>query len=229
MTNSGMDKTVLNSGIRLLVFDWDGTIEDSAGPIIRSIEDTLRAAGREPPSQEKIKSVIGLNFRSGLARLFPEEDLDQLASDCLKVASLTSGRGTNLFPGVSATLSTLTTMGYWLTVATGKSRGGLDAALSDSGLATMFLSTRTADDARSKPDPQMLNSLLDEFGVLPEEALMIGDTTFDLEMARNAGVGSIAVTCGTHTRDQLDNTGIAAHVVPTINDLLVILKELRDV
>lgn len=191
---------------RLLVFDWDGTLMDSVGTIVACTQAVIRELGLRELPEEKIRGTIGLGLRETIDFLVPGCD-DALYETIIEAYRrhwyLTFRDTPVLFAGVEAMLRGLAEEGYLLAVATGKSRRGLDFSLRQTGLADLFHSTRTADEAFSKPHPQMLLDILNDLGVRPAEALMIGDTTFDLEMARNAGTGGIGVCTGSHCREDL--------------------------
>jgi phosphoglycolate phosphatase len=196
--------------LRLLVFDWDGTLMDSVGSIVACTQQALADLGWGPVADQSIRTTIGLGLREALAGLMPE------ATDACYERLLERYRhhwhGGHrdqpfLFPGVPAMLAELKESGFLLAVATGKSRRGLDYALAQSDLSGFFDATRTADEAFSKPHPQMLLDILEELGARPGEAVMVGDTTYDLEMARNGGTASIGVCSGSHSRDELLGSG----------------------
>ena len=186
----------------LIVFDWDGTLMDSAARIVNCMTAALRGAGCvPPPPPEEVRQVIGLGLDEALAALWPEADRAQrqAAIDDYRRRFLgDEPTPMPLFPGARATLDALRAHGFLLAVATGKSRRGLELALARTGLGDRFQATRCADETRSKPHPQMLLEILAALGVAPRAALMVGDTVFDLEMARNAGVPALAVGYGVH-------------------------------
>jgi phosphoglycolate phosphatase len=191
---------------RLLVFDWDGTVMDSAGRIVASLRAAFTDLGLTPPDPADCRDVIGLGLEQAMTRLAPDvagarqvELIRRYRHHYLDA----NDTPTPLFPGAGEALAALHEAGYWLAVATGKSRRGLDEALAQSGLGGWFHATRCADETFSKPHPQMLLELLEEFGIDAAEGLMIGDTEYDLLMARNAGVASVAVSCGAHAPERL--------------------------
>lgn len=184
----------------LVVFDWDGTLLDSTGAIVRSIQAASRDIGVAPPSDERARYVIGMGLREALQYAVPdlvESRYDALV-DAYRRHYLSGDHELTLFDGVEALLAELQAEHRWLAVATGKSRLGLDRALGHSGLGRYFDATRTADETRSKPHPQMLQELIDHFAVNPERTLMIGDTTHDMLLAKNAGAHALAITHGAH-------------------------------
>jgi phosphoglycolate phosphatase len=191
---------------RLLVFDWDGTLMDSVGTIVACTQEVIRDLELGEPPEEKIRGTIGLGLRESIDSIVPGCD-DALFARIIEAYRHHWHRTFRdlplLFGGVAEMLRGFAEEGYLLAVATGKSRRGLEFALAQTGLGGLFHSTRTVDEAFSKPHPQMLLDILDDLGVQPAEAVMIGDTTFDLEMARNAGTGAIGVCSGSHCREEL--------------------------
>jgi phosphoglycolate phosphatase len=192
---------------QLLVFDWDGTLMDSIATIVACTQAALRDLGLGEVEPKTIRGTVGLGLRETIEVLHPGCD------DALFGRIIESYRehwlGTFrdrplLFPGVEETLARLAGAGYLLGVATGKSRRGLDYALETCNLGGLFHATRTADEAYSKPHPQMLLDVLEDVGVAPADAVMIGDTTYDLEMARNARTAGIGVLSGSHGRQDLE-------------------------
>lgn len=189
----------------LVVFDWDGTLLDSAGAIVRSIVAACRDLGLPEPPEERARYVIGLGLGDALRHAVPElpEQAYPQMVERYRHHYLSSDHTLTLFPGVTETIAWLAAQDRLLAVATGKSRAGLTRALASSGLGRYFHSTRCADECFSKPHPAMLEEIMDELGVTPERTLMIGDTTHDLQMAQNAGVAGLAVTFGAHPAEVL--------------------------
>lgn len=193
---------------RLLVFDWDGTLMDSIGPIVACTQTTIRELGLGELPERTIRGTIGLGLRETIDILSPGcgEDLYGEILDCYRKHWVATYRDMPpLFAGVEGMLRDLAADGYLLAVATGKSRRGLEYALEQTGLREVFHATRTVDEAFSKPHPQMLLDILDDLGVPAREAVMIGDTTYDLEMARSARTPSIGVCTGSHSREELES------------------------
>jgi len=191
---------------RLLVFDWDGTLMDSIGPIVACAHAMMADLGLGPVADDAIRATIGLGLRETMNALKPgyDEALFARMLDSYREHWHTTYRDQPvLFPGIEATLDRLGTAGYLLAVATGKSRRGLDHALAQTGLGDRFLSTRTVDEALSKPHPKMLLDILEELGVAAHAAAMIGDTTHDLQMAKSAGTAAIAVCSGSQGKSEL--------------------------
>ena len=184
----------------LVVFDWDGTLFDSTALIVQSIQAACRDLGLPVPDDERASWVIGLSLHGAMAHAVPEITKEQIPQmvERYRFHYLERQHALTLFPGVLEMLHALKRRHHWLAVATGKSRVGLDDALHSVELKGLFDGTRTADETRSKPDPQMLNELMRQFGVEPQRTLMIGDTTHDLQLAANAGAPSLAVAYGAH-------------------------------
>jgi phosphoglycolate phosphatase len=189
----------------LLVFDWDGTIVDSAQHIVDSIQAACQDLGLAVPSADDARHIIGLGMHDALSYLLPglpASDYPRLA-ERYRCHYLSGDHTVQLFGGVRAGIERLRAAGFLLGVATGKSRRGLERALDDSGLRPYFHASRCADEGFSKPHPEMLQFLMDALGVRPERTLMIGDTSHDLEMARAASVAALAVAYGAHPHDKL--------------------------
>ncbi len=190
----------MTGGYRMLVFDWDGTIMDSTSLIADCIRHAARASGLPEPGETEAKSVIGLGALDSIARLFPGIDAERAQSFGAHYRShfLARDHESPLYEGMREMLASLDRPERILAVATGKSRRGLDRALGYSGLAGRFHFTRCADEGFPKPHPDMLERLMQFAGVERGEVLMIGDTTHDLDLARNAGVDAVAVAYGAH-------------------------------
>lgn len=189
----------------LLVFDWDGTLMDSAGAIIASIQASCSDLGLPVPERERASHVIGLGLKDALSYVAPElppSDYGRLA-ERYRHHYLARDPDIELFPGMREMLADLKRNGHLLAVATGKTRVGLDRVLAATQLKPFFDSSRCADETHSKPHPAMLQELMRELLIEPEATLMIGDTAHDLQMAVNAGVPALAVSYGAHPRDNL--------------------------
>jgi len=191
---------------KLIVFDWDGTLMDSEARIVACIQSAFAEIGQPPPSREASRDIIGLGLEEAMATLWPEggalqrrKVIDYYRHHFLEANETPS----DLFPGAQHVLDWLGARGYLLGVATGKSRRGLDLVLDRTGLRDRFHATRCADEAFSKPHPEMLLQLMDELGVNPTDTLMVGDTEYDMELARNAGTSALAVCHGVHGRERL--------------------------
>jgi phosphoglycolate phosphatase len=187
----------------LVVFDWDGTLFDSTALIVRCIQHACRDVGSTVPSGTDAAYVIGLGLVDALRHVapdLPESRYPELGNR-YRHHYFASQHELTLFPGTLDMLHALKARHHWLAVATGKGRRGLDDALAHSQLKGIFDGTRTADETASKPHPLMLLELMREFGADPERTLMIGDTTHDLQLARNAGTPSVAVSFGAHDHE----------------------------
>lgn len=184
----------------LIAFDWDGTLFDSTAIIARSIQAAVRDVGGAVPSDRLAKHVIGLGLNQALAMAAPDVAPERYRELGERYRQHYMARQDELFlfAGILDLLAELRQRGHLLAVATGKSRRGLDAVLRSSNLDQTFAATRTADETAGKPDPRMLLELMDELGVPPQRALMVGDTSHDLQMARNAGCTGVAVSYGAH-------------------------------
>lgn len=189
----------------LIVFDWDGTLMNSTAVIAGSIQAACRDLGLTVPADEAARHVIGLGLEQALRHAVPDapESMYGPLVERYRHHFLAQDRAIPLFEGARETLAELHGTGYWLAVATGKSRLGLDRVLEATGLEKYFHATRTADQTFSKPHPAMLLELMDELAVTAERTLMIGDTTHDMQMAQNAQVDAVAVGYGAHPPEQL--------------------------
>jgi phosphoglycolate phosphatase len=204
----------------LVVFDWDGTLFDSTALIVRCIQNACRDVGAPTPSEADAAYVIGLGLQDALRHVapgLPESRYPELGAR-YRHHYFASQHELSLFAGTLEMLQALKARHHGLAVATGKSRRGLDEALAHSQLKGLFDATRTADETASKPDPLMLLELMSELGVDPARTLMIGDTTHDLQLARNAGTAAVAVTFGAHEHAAFADFG-TLHVAHSTHDL----------
>jgi len=195
-----------DAALELLVFDWDGTLMDSVGSIVGCTQAVIAELGLGEADETTIRGTVGLGLRETVDTLVPgcDDALYDVVRECYRRHWVATFRDRPLlFPGVGDMLGDLAQAGYLLAVATGKSRRGLEHAFDQSGLRGHFHASRTADEALSKPDPQMLLDILDQLGVRPRAALMIGDSVYDLRMAANAGAHGVAVLSGAHGREEL--------------------------
>ncbi len=189
----------------LLIFDWDGTLMDSAGHIVESIQNACIDLEIPAPSDRECRQIIGLGLVQALQTLLPNlpgSDYPRL-SERYRHHYLGRDAEIPLFDGVSAGIRELRQAGYVLAVATGKSQLGLQRALHYHDLAGYFSATRCADQTYSKPHPAMVLEILDGLLVAPDRALVIGDTSHDMLMAQNAGVDRLAVAYGAHEHEDL--------------------------
>ena len=203
----------MNRQFDLIVFDWDGTLMDSEAKIVRCMQAAAVDVGIPDPGTAAIRDIIGLGLNEAMQVLFPEqapvrraELVERYRRHFLEL----DATDMPLFPGVPQGLTQLTQQGYLLAIATGKARRGLNRVLDDTGMRHLFVSSRCADEAFSKPHPQMLEDILDETGVDAGRALMVGDTVYDMEMARSANVAGLAVSYGVHARERLLGCGALA-------------------
>ena len=189
---------------RLIVFDWDGTIIDSASTIAECIRKSARDMKLPVPTVEQASHVIGLGLHDSLRLAVPELQAHQVPEFVAHYRRhfLAGEDSMALFPGMEELLSEVSTS-HALAIATGKSRRGLDRALAATGVGRYFSASRCADETNPKPHPAMLLELMEELGFSKNQLLMIGDTSHDLEMARAAEVDSLAVTYGAHPEDGL--------------------------
>lgn len=190
----------------LVIFDWDGTLRDSISSIVACTQATLAELGVDQPEASVIRGAIGLGLRDMVDRFAPGSDEDLYGRIVDVYRRLWFGKyryEPEMFPGTQEVLQELADGGYLMAVATAKSRQGLDEDLAESGLGHFFHATRTADEADSKPHPQMILDILGELGVAPEDSLVVGDTTHDMWMAHNAGSAAAAVLTGSHDRAEL--------------------------
>jgi phosphoglycolate phosphatase len=197
----------------LLVFDWDGTLMDSTGMIATSIQRAFTDVGLPEPTAKDARFVIGYGLNEAMQYLAPDLSAEQIRQivDAYRVHFLAKDYELQLYAGVEECLPRLRDAGFRLAVATGKSRAGLDRVLAATGLAPFFDVTRTADEAFSKPHPAMLEYILEMTDVAASRAVMIGDTTHDLQLAINAGTASLALSYGAHPLKDLLPLNPLAH------------------
>ena len=191
---------------KLLIFDWDGTLADSIGRIVTAMQGAARRAGRAERDARAVKGIIGLGLPEAILTLYPDMTPEQVVAFRQHYADLyiaMDAEPSPLFAGVRESLEAFRAQGYLLAVATGKARRGLDRVLKAHGWESFFDITRAADETASKPDPLMLNQILAHCDVGPGQALMVGDASFDLLMARNAGIDSVAVGYGAQPMERL--------------------------
>lgn len=191
----------------LVIFDWDGTLLNSLAKISHCMQLAAADAGLARRDEADIRGIIGLGLQEALTTLYP--DVPQAPLDLLRERYshhflIEDRQPCELYPGVQDTLETLKSDGHHIAVATGKSRRGLDRVLGNLGWENYFHATRCADESASKPDPLMLSQLLDELAFPVEEALMVGDTEFDLAMAAQLGMRRVGVSYGAHPQQRLE-------------------------
>lgn len=191
---------------QLLIFDWDGTLMDSAQHITHCMRAAILEIGAEPRTDEQIRNIIGLGLEEAVLGLYKGADerfIQQVAEVFREHFLFKDKTPSPLFEGVGDVLETLRSTGYQLAIATGKSRRGLDKVLSDTDLNGFFPVTRCADETFSKPHPQMLDEVLMDYNLSPHHALMIGDSVYDLQMANNIKMDALAVSYGVHDLSRL--------------------------
>ncbi|MCD6026345.1 MAG: family hydrolase [Solimicrobium sp.] len=204
----------------LIVFDWDGTLMDSTATIAKCMQEAARDVGLPVPSDHIASYVIGLGLAEAMQHAMPDLDPKHYPKlvERYRYHFLKQDGELVLFEGVREMLTELSESGYFLAVATGKSRVGLNRALDSSRLMSVFDATRCADETFSKPNPAMLFELTRELGQDVKRTVMIGDTTHDLLMANNAGVDAIAVNYGAHSGATLQELN-PIYVANTVSNL----------
>lgn len=218
---------------RLVIFDVDGTLVDSQADILAAMTAAYASENLTPPSRAAILSIVGLSLPQAFARLMPDSDaaLQTRLSDAYKHAygdnrAQTGVAGSPLFPGARAALDTLAaTKGTVLAVATGKSKRGLDNLIVAHGLTGLFQSLQVADNHPSKPHPSMILQVLRETGLPAERAVMIGDTTYDIDMGHAANVATIGVAWGYHATESLR----ADRIIHSFAELPTAIDDVLDV
>jgi phosphoglycolate phosphatase len=215
----------------LVVFDCDGTLVDAQAGIIQGVREAFAAAGLPPPAADAIRRGVGLSLELAMARLLPEADPDlirrlaELYREAFVALRERPEHREPLYPGAMAALDWLRDRGVVLGVATGKGRRGLRRSLERHGLIEYFTALQTADDAASKPAPDMLLNVMAETGIGRARTIMVGDTSFDMLMAGAARVAAIGVAWGYHAPDELEAAGAArvldqfAEIPPVVADL----------
>lgn len=210
----------------LIVFDWDGTLYDSSAYIVNSVQDAARDVGLIVPEAESIRNLIGLSSKESVKYLFPNITAMEMANltQSYKKQLSSSSRKPTLFEGSEQVICDLVDKGHTLSIATGKGREGLNNDLQDLQLAEYFTVTRCADECFSKPHPQMLLEILEQTQFKPEQALVVGDTEYDMELAKNVGSDALAVAYGVHHLSRLGGE----HVIGELHDIRDIHKFLQD-
>ena len=211
--------------IRLVVFDCDGTLVDSQHMIAAAMGAGFAALGFEAPGAEAVRRIVGLSLPDAMATLRPEGDeaewkaLAGAYREAFFELRTQPDHHEPMYPGAAEAVEALDAAGYLLGVATGKSRRGLEAVLERVGLIDRFVTLKTADDAPGKPHPAMLEHAMAEAGVTAAETVLVGDTSFDMEMAVNANAHAIGVSWGYHPADELTAAG-ARCVVESFAELV---------
>ncbi|HLF59103.1 MAG TPA: HAD-IA family hydrolase [Alphaproteobacteria bacterium] len=220
------------SANRLVVFDCDGTLVDGQHAIIAAMRDAFRTQRLAEPSGAVVRRVVGLPLFDAVARLAPDADTALVAAlaraykESFLCRREEPGHDEPLFPGVIEALDDLVGKSFLLGIATGKSRNGLTATLERHGLSKRFAVLKTSDDGPGKPSPDMLICAMSDMGAEPGSTVMIGDTVFDVEMARSARVAAIGVGWGYHESAELEAAGAAAvangfGVVPALVERMI--------
>lgn len=199
--------------LRLALFDCDGTLVDSQHAIVDSMAEAWHAHGLGEPDPHAVRRVVGLSLVPAVAALLPDLEPERHAAVAESYKNAFAARRQRgaveepLFSGIAQTLDALEAAGVLLGVATGKSQRGLRAVLERHGLTHRFVTLQTADTGPGKPHPDMVHRALAETGVDPAATVMIGDTTYDILMARNACVASVGVSWGYHEVPELVAAG----------------------
>lgn len=203
MTNK--NTRLVPDSVRLIIFDWDGTLMDSETQIVQAMNGAIGDMELEKRTADQCRNIIGLGLKEAIDTLYPGRGVafrDQFV-ERYRHHWFSIAHTSELFPGASETLHLLKESGFLLAVATGKGRAGLDKVLASTGLEDIFSATRCSDETQSKPHPQMVSEILDELDIEPHQAIMVGDTEYDLLMAINAGINPVAVSYGVHERERL--------------------------
>jgi phosphoglycolate phosphatase len=201
---------MMKKGYELLIFDWDGTLADSIGRIVEAMNAAAERAGEAQSSDDAVKGIIGLALSEAIHALYPHlvpAQVERFRQHYADIYMALDQQPSPLFEGVLESLDAFRAQGYRLAVATGKARRGLDRVLKANGWERFFDITRAADETRGKPHPLMLEEILSYCGVAPARALMVGDSAFDLQMASNAGMHSVAVGYGAMSLQALAEFG----------------------
>jgi phosphoglycolate phosphatase len=211
--------------MKLIIFDCDGTIVDSQAGIVLSMDHAFTSMKLKPPTRAQTLSVVGLSLPEAFSALAPDldydirQDLAERYKSAFRELNHDPSETEILFPEAKRIIAELAAReATVLGVATGKSKRGVDRLFDREDWHTSFATIQTADDHPSKPHPSMIHRAMQETGAEPHQTVMIGDTTYDVEMARNAGVGAIGVTWGYHRRDELEDAG--AHAIISAYDVL---------
>jgi phosphoglycolate phosphatase len=195
-----------NKKIDLIIFDWDGTLVDSIGWIVQCMQQAAAANGLAVPTEAAVRNVIGLSIERALQALFielDEKDREHFIKSYSQLFFAREISPEDVFEGVPDMLEQFKLQGFLLAVATGKRSTGLAKAMKGTGLESYFDATCGADQAVSKPDPLMIHRITEQLQVDKERTIMVGDSIHDLQMAENAHIDAVAVSCGAHSAEQL--------------------------
>lgn len=212
----------MNKELKLVIFDWDGTVMDSVMKIVDSMQCAAEREGLNVPSEQAVKDIIGLSLAPALKQLFGEltqQQVDDMAQFYKEAYLALDKNPSPLFNGIVDVFESLRERNIKIAVATGKSRVGLDRLIKQTGLGHFFCDSMTADEAESKPHPQMIDEIVNRQGVDKSQIVMVGDSLLDLTMASNAGVRSVGVSYGAHDKTRLLAAKPLA-VVDEANELL---------
>lgn len=210
---------------RLVIFDWDGTLMDSTGRIVDCMRRAAVDLALPSLTPEAVRHIIGLGLPEAIRTLYPDIDDAGVSAMRARYAEhfvAAEVEPSRFYPGVESTLARIRDESLLMAVATGKSRKGLDRVWRGTGAGHWFHASRCADESGSKPDPAMVVELLEELKVEPHEAVLVGDTTFDLDMARAAGVDAVGVGYGAHPPEKLRATSPLA-ILDAVHELLPLL------
>jgi len=219
---------------KLIIFDWDGTLMDSQARIVSCLRFSQEKMNLKEKNETELKNIIGLGLNEAIQTLYPDlnDEKVETFAEAYRQCYLNAGhKPLNLFDQVEDLLAQLKQTGVMLAIATGKARRGLEHALNDVGLKSFFHASRCADETLSKPHPQMLEELLDEFALLPQDAIMVGDTEYDLVMAKSINMDAIAVSYGVHDKERLlscQPLACMANVEELASYLKVVAKNYMD-
>ena len=195
----------MKTRLELIIFDWDGTLSDSVGLITDLMIQSFLLHNVSPPSRMEVADILGIKLSEAFKILLKEKD--QNASELIFNSYIElynqSSNKVKLFDGVELGIKELHRHGYKIAIATGGGRNYLDSCLAQTSIKDFINVTKTSDDCFSKPHPQMCNEILNELIIEPEKSIVIGDSIHDLQMAKNAGISSLAVTYGAHKQDSL--------------------------
>lgn len=222
-----INRSIKGRGYRIIIFDWDGTLVDSTARIVDAMQLASAHVGMPRLSDYSIQQIIGLGLPEALKRLWPEITVEQsqlMRTNYSANFSFHSKVHVDFFSGAHDFFAQLQGLGYVLAVATGKTRKGLDEMLDGMNVRDIFAITRCADETTSKPDPHMLEEILSELNLTSDQALMVGDTSFDLDMAKAIGMDSVGMTHGAHESEILLASGPKS-LCHSLNELLGWIKQ----